>query len=123
MSTDPPDPRESQARPGAAQVVEGPASFDTSGSLATQQVEMMVAAWRRGERPLAEDILARHPELGDEAAIRLIYEEVALRQEVGLARVSYSGLPSGCTRISDFGLKSLASSVWAVRNPRVNRCS
>ena len=35
---------------------------------------------------------------------------------------SYSGLPSGCTRISDFGLKSLASSVWAVRNPRVNRC-
>lgn len=84
MSTDPPDPRESQAKPGAAQVVEGPASFDTSGSLATQQVEMMVAAWRRGERPLAEDILARYPELGDEAAIRLIYEEVALRQEAGL---------------------------------------
>ena len=77
MSTDPPDPRESQAKPGRPQVARGPASFDTSGSLATQQVEMMVAAWRRGERPLAEDILARYPELGDESAIRLIYEEVA----------------------------------------------
>jgi serine/threonine protein kinase/Flp pilus assembly protein TadD len=44
----------------------------------------MVAAWRRGERPLAEEILARHPELGDDAAIRLIYEEVCLRREAGL---------------------------------------
>src|SRR5208283_2185986 len=34
----------------------------------------------------------------------------------------YSGLPSGCTRISDFGLKSLASSVRGVRSPRINRC-
>ncbi len=58
--------------------------FDRSGSLATQQVEEIVAAWRRGERPLAEEFLARHPELGDEAAIRLIYEEVCLRQEAGL---------------------------------------
>jgi len=44
----------------------------------------MVAAWRRGERPLAEEFLARHPELGEDAAIRLIYEEVCLRQEAGL---------------------------------------
>ena len=60
--------------------------LDPSGSLATQQVDLMVAAWRRGERPLAEDFLARHPELGEDAAIRLIYEEVCLRREVGLAR-------------------------------------
>jgi serine/threonine protein kinase/Flp pilus assembly protein TadD len=58
--------------------------LDPSGSLATQQVDLMVAAWRRGERPLAEDFLARHPELGEDAAIRLIYEEVCLRREVGL---------------------------------------
>ena len=45
----------------------------------------MVAAWRRGERPLAEEFLARHPELGEEAAIRLVYEEACLRQEAGLA--------------------------------------
>jgi serine/threonine protein kinase/Tfp pilus assembly protein PilF len=57
---------------------------NSSGSLATQQVEEMVAAWRRGERPRAEDILALHPELGDEAAIRLIYEEVCLRHEAGI---------------------------------------
>ena len=59
--------------------------LDPSGSLATRQVDEMVAAWRRGERPLAEDFLARHPELGEDAAIRLIYEEVCLRQEAGLA--------------------------------------
>jgi serine/threonine protein kinase/tetratricopeptide (TPR) repeat protein len=57
---------------------------DPSGSLATQQVDEMVAAWRRGERPLAEDFLARHPELSDDAAIRLIYEEACLRRELGL---------------------------------------
>src|SRR5262245_46834883 len=57
---------------------------DPSGSLATQHVEEMVAAWRRGERPRAEDILALHPELGDDAAIRLIYEEVCLRHEAGI---------------------------------------
>src|SRR5271166_961998 len=35
----------------------------------------------------------------------------------------YSGLPSGCTWITDFSSRRLASSVWGVRNPRVNRCS
>src|SRR6516225_3021564 len=58
--------------------------LDPSGSLATQQVDEMVAAWRRGERPLAEEFLARHPELGEDAAIRLIYEEVCLRHESGM---------------------------------------
>jgi serine/threonine protein kinase/Tfp pilus assembly protein PilF len=62
----------------------GLVSFDPSGSLATRQVDEMVAAWRRGERPRAEDFLALHPELGDEAAVRLIYEEVCLRLEFGL---------------------------------------
>jgi len=59
--------------------------LDPSGSLATRQVDEMVAAWRRGERPVAEEFLARHPELGEEAAIRLVYEEVSLRHEAGLA--------------------------------------
>jgi serine/threonine protein kinase/Flp pilus assembly protein TadD len=45
----------------------------------------MAAAWRRGERLPAEDWLARHPELLDrpEEAVRLVYEEVCLRQEHG----------------------------------------
>ncbi len=62
-------------------------SIDTmrpASSLATRQVDEMVAAWRRGERPTVEEILARHPELDDDARIRLIYEEYSLRQEAGL---------------------------------------
>ncbi len=45
----------------------------------------MTAAWRRGDCPPAEDYLARHPELLDrpEEAVRLVYEEVCLRQECG----------------------------------------
>src|SRR5262249_56480704 len=45
----------------------------------------MGAAWARGERPLAEDFLARHPELRDrpDIAADLIYEEVCLRQQYG----------------------------------------
>jgi serine/threonine protein kinase len=61
-----------------------PFSLVAPGSLGTRQVEELVAAWRRGERIRAEDVLARHPELGDEAAIRLIYEEACLRLEAGL---------------------------------------
>ncbi len=43
----------------------------------------MAAAWRRGERPTADQILKRHPEIASEAAVRLIYEEVCLRRESG----------------------------------------
>jgi serine/threonine protein kinase/tetratricopeptide (TPR) repeat protein len=43
----------------------------------------MATAWSRGERVTAEDLLARAPGLGDEAAIRLIYEEVCLRRDSG----------------------------------------
>ena len=84
MPTYPPEPREKQAVPRLPKEAERPVGLDRPGSPATQQVEYLVAAWHRGERPLAEDILARHPELDDDAAIRLIYEEVALRQEAGL---------------------------------------
>jgi serine/threonine protein kinase len=54
-------------------------------ALAARLVEEMVERWRRGERPRAEELLARHPELQDhpEAAADLIYEEVCLRQEQG----------------------------------------
>jgi hypothetical protein len=47
-----------------------------------QLVEEFAAAWERGERPAAEVFLDRHPGLTiqPEAAIRLIYEEVCLRQ-------------------------------------------
>ncbi len=45
----------------------------------------MADRWHRGERPTAQEYLDRHPPLRDrpEAAVRLVYEEVCLRQEVG----------------------------------------
>jgi serine/threonine protein kinase/Tfp pilus assembly protein PilF len=47
----------------------------------------MARRWQQGERPLAEDFLARHPELWQqpEAAVDLIYEELCLRQQHGPA--------------------------------------
>jgi hypothetical protein len=45
----------------------------------------MVSSWKRGERPPAEDFLNRRPELWDrpDEAMRLVYEEICLRQEHG----------------------------------------
>jgi len=45
----------------------------------------MAAAWARGERLPAEHYLGRRPELRElpEEAVRLIYEEVCLRQQRG----------------------------------------
>lgn len=53
-------------------------------SWASRQVAAMAAAWGRGERVTAADVLGRHPGIDDEAAIRLIYEEASLRREAGL---------------------------------------
>jgi serine/threonine protein kinase len=55
-------------------------------ALAERLAEEMAARWRRGERPLAEEYLARHPDLraDPEAAIDLIHEEICLREEHGL---------------------------------------
>jgi serine/threonine protein kinase/lipoprotein NlpI len=45
----------------------------------------MAERWHEGEHPLAEEYLARHPELcgQPDAVVRLIYEEICLRQENG----------------------------------------
>jgi serine/threonine protein kinase/Flp pilus assembly protein TadD len=55
------------------------------GALAARLIEEMAAAWRQGNCLAVEDFLARYPDLADEpeAAVRLIYEEVCLRQELG----------------------------------------
>jgi serine/threonine protein kinase/Tfp pilus assembly protein PilF len=47
----------------------------------------MARRWQLGERPVAEDYLALHPDLWDqpEAAVELIYQEICLRQEHGEA--------------------------------------
>jgi serine/threonine protein kinase/tetratricopeptide (TPR) repeat protein len=49
----------------------------------SRQVAALAEAWQRGERASAEELLARHPGLAAEDAIRLIYEEVCLRRDAG----------------------------------------
>ena len=49
----------------------------------SRQVAALVAAWDRSEPVTAAEILRDHPDLDDEAAIRLIYEEACLRREAG----------------------------------------
>ncbi len=53
------------------------------GSAISRLIDGMAAAWARGEPIGAEEILAGNPGLGEESAIRLIYEETCLRREAG----------------------------------------
>jgi serine/threonine protein kinase/tetratricopeptide (TPR) repeat protein len=57
----------------------------TADALAARLAEEMIARWQTGERPLVEEFLARHPQLGEhtEAAVELIYEELCLREQFG----------------------------------------
>src|SRR5689334_751384 len=49
----------------------------------SHQVQAMAAAWARGERIDAEEILEQHPDLQTEHAVRLVYEDLCLRREAG----------------------------------------
>jgi serine/threonine protein kinase/tetratricopeptide (TPR) repeat protein len=49
----------------------------------SRQVDAMASAWTRGQEISAAELLVKYPGLDDEAAIRLIYEEVSLRRESG----------------------------------------
>jgi serine/threonine protein kinase/Flp pilus assembly protein TadD len=54
-------------------------------ALVERLAEAMAWRWQAGERPLVEEYLVLHPELRDppEAALELLAEELALRQEYG----------------------------------------
>ena len=60
-------------------------TFDARRSAVESLADEMVARWHRGERPRTEDYLDRVPDLRDqpEAALELIAEELALREEYG----------------------------------------
>ena len=51
---------------------------------ASRQVAALAAAWERGERVTAAEVLERYPGAETEAAVRLIFEELCLRREAGL---------------------------------------
>ncbi len=59
-------------------------------SLVAKLAGEMASRWRTGESPLAEEFLSRHPELWNQPndALRLIYEEICLRQERGQDKAS-----------------------------------
>ena len=74
--------------PGRAdRVGPSPASWapTDASALAMPWVERMAADWREGRKTTTEAILRLDPALGDRAdvAVRLIYEEVCLREEYG----------------------------------------
>lgn len=54
-------------------------------ALASEVAQAMAIAWRNGERPKVEDLLLLHPGLASapRAVLRLISEELCLRQEAG----------------------------------------
>ncbi len=69
-----------------------------ASGLADAVIEAMVAAWKRGEHPRAEQYLRGTP-LGREDQIRIIFEEACLRREAGEVGASSEIL----ARFPDFG--------------------
>jgi tetratricopeptide (TPR) repeat protein len=58
-------------------------SSDITDHWLSREVAAMAEAYARGEQVEAESIIARHPGLDAEAAVRLIYEETLLRRDAG----------------------------------------
>ena len=75
------------ANPVTSVTTPAPASAERSrrpgSEWVSRQVRAMAAAWARGERMGAVDLLEQCPELSTEHAVRLVYEEVCLRREAG----------------------------------------
>ena len=78
----PSDITESDSGAGSSMLEPG---LPAGGEWISEQVSAMARAWDRGERVSAREIMSRFPDLPSEAAIRLIYEEVCLHREAGLA--------------------------------------
>jgi serine/threonine protein kinase len=59
--------------------------WESAGALVARLASEMAAAWRRGQRPAVEEFLARDSALRGrpEVVLRLLCEEVCLRQEAG----------------------------------------
>ncbi len=83
MFTARPGPSDLSARSRPIRPPESSGRDEAEGSWVSREVDAMAAAWSRGQRVSAGEIIDRYPGIGDEAAVRLIYEEVNLRRESG----------------------------------------
>jgi tetratricopeptide (TPR) repeat protein len=74
---------QAQASTDAADQASSASALDT---LAGRLADELRSAWRQGQHRLVEQVLAEHPQLlaHSQAALRLVYEEYCLRQELGL---------------------------------------
>jgi serine/threonine protein kinase/Flp pilus assembly protein TadD len=65
-----------------------------SAGITGRLVQELAERWRQGECPPVEEFFHRHPELNEqpERAVRLIYEEICLRQEAGQPGASVEAL-------------------------------
>jgi tetratricopeptide (TPR) repeat protein len=75
-----------QSPTGTVSFMRASSHFGTGeAGVAVRLAAEMARRWRTGERPLAEEFLARHPALWQqpESAVDLVYEEICLRQEAG----------------------------------------
>src|SRR5262249_4782853 len=96
FATDHPPTRRPMAVPSLDPAVSTPASDqaladgslrssgDASVSVAERLAGELASAWREGERLRVEELLALHPDLhaDSEVTLRLLYEELCLRQEM-----------------------------------------
>src|SRR5438067_2428196 len=85
MNLSPNPERPDDENPVPTVVTPPEAHHESASPMAARLAEEMAAAWRRGERPAVEEFLARDPALRDrpEVVLRLLCEEVCLRQEAG----------------------------------------
>src|SRR5262245_41132431 len=83
MSAARPGPSDLSARSRVLRPSKSTGWDDADESWVSQEVDAMAAAWSRGQRVFAGAIIDRNPGISDEAAVRLIYEEVNLRRESG----------------------------------------
>jgi serine/threonine protein kinase/Tfp pilus assembly protein PilF len=60
-----------------------PDDAEVEAAWVDEQVEHLAVAWARGQRLTAEELLAGNPGVADEAALRLVFEEVSLRRDAG----------------------------------------
>jgi len=95
-----------------------------SSTLVSKLAGEMAQRWHEGEQPLAEEYLARHPELcgQPEAVVRLIYEEICLRQENGQETASMEVVqrfPQWREQLEDILCRPISRRLVAPRLPDV----